>query len=382
MKKIILPLVTISTVLLALARLTNAQAPGGPPGAAGPFGQAPGASGPAAKPIQTFKDCPDCPDMVVIPAGTFTMGSDPAEIEQAGIPLVMSARERPRHPVAVRSFAIGRTEITRGLYARFGAQDSSVEKGRECGTSEGGPPPGGAPPTAPPGGAAPGQGASGMPGPGAGFPAPPANMYEETPFDPQALTQKNWRNPGFVQRDTEPAVCVSYNDAKKFVAWLSKQTGKKYRLPTDAEWEYAARGGTTTARYWGNDSASICKNANIETFAYVQAAHISHGVADELLCNSDRVHTIPVGSLMANPFGLYDVIGNVAEVVEGCAHPDYNGAPTDGSAWDEPGCKIRNWRGASYVSQAWLARSAAKIQQTPNYRNPDFGLRVARDLAK
>lgn len=175
---------------------------------------------------------------------------------------------------------------------------------------------------------------------------------------------------------------MSYNDAKKFVAWLSKKTGKNYRLPNDAEWEYAARGGTTTARYWGDDSKSICTNANVETFKYAQAAHVSNA-QDALLCNSDNTYTRPVGSLTANPFGLYDVLGNVAQVVEGCAHSDYNGAPTDGSAWwDDPNCKLRNWRGGSYTNQAWMARSAAKIQQSLNYRNPDFGLRVVRDLDK
>jgi formylglycine-generating enzyme required for sulfatase activity len=207
-------------------------------------------------------------------------------------------------------------------------------------------------------------------------------MYDEEPFDPNAVTKKNWRNPGFVQFDTEPAVCVSYNDAKKFVTWLSKKTGKQYRLPSDAEWEYAARGGTTTSRYWGDDSKSICTNANVETFKYAQAAHDSRA-QDALLCNSDNTYTRPVGSLTPNPFSLYDVLGNVAQVVDGCAHPDYNGAPTDGSAWwDDPNCKLRNWRGGSYTSQAWMARSAAKIQQSMNYRNPDFGLRVARDLDK
>jgi formylglycine-generating enzyme required for sulfatase activity len=356
--------VTIMSAAAALAfvNFASAQGPGGTPSAE--------AVTAPTKPVETFKDCPDCPEMVVIPAGTFMMGSDPAEGEREGVAR-LTAREHPRHEVTIKySFAIGRTDITRGFYAEFAEQDHSVETGKECGVPRAAPTGGGA--------GVPGAGAPGAAGPGAGS----HSMYDEEPFDPNAPTKKNWRNPGFVQFDTEPAVCVSYNDAKKFVAWLSKKIGKHYRLPSDAEWEYAARGGTTTARYWGDDSKSICTNANVETFKYTQAAHDS-AAQDALLCNSDNTYTRPVGSLTPNPFGLYDVLGNVAQAVDGCAHSDYNGAPTDGSAWwDDSNCKLRNWRGGSYSGQAWMARSAGKIQQSMNYRSSDFGLRVVRELDK
>jgi formylglycine-generating enzyme len=345
------PSIIVAAMAIVAVALASAQPPAAPPGPGG----APHAGGPllpgmqarAVPPLNldTIKDCADCPEMVVIPSGGFMMGSDMPERSAEGAQNMLG-REGPRHAVLIRhAFAIGRTEITRGMYAGFAAQNPSVEKGREC---------------------------------GAFFPG--RTPYDEPPIDPAAATVRNWRTPGFPQSEAEPAVCVSYNDAEAFVAWLSHKTGKTYRLPTEAEWEYAARGWTVTSRYWGDDSRAICRNANVLSTATVAAQGNSERFQGELLCLNDHPFTAKVASLTPNPFGLYDVIGNVAEVVEGCAHENYEGAPADGSAWTQAGCKLHNWRGGSYMSQAWLARAAGRIQQTADYRNPDFGLRVARDL--
>jgi formylglycine-generating enzyme required for sulfatase activity len=292
---------------------------------------------------EVFKDCRDCPDMVVIPAGSGIIGAELSEREHEGV-LNSAGRESPRHAVTIRRpFALGRTEVTRGLYGRFAAD-----------TARSGPPECGAP------------GNAESPGSAASLPV-----------------TKSWRNPGFVQTDAEPAVCVSWDDAKAFVVWLSQKTGKNYRLPSEAEWEYAARGGTTSARFWGDSAKDICKKANLLTAATLQAmgpANTPGGAKDELICNNDRKFTMPAASFEPNPFGLYDVIGNVWELVEDCFHASYLGAPTDGSAWAEPNCQQRVQRGAAFDNLAWFGRAATRATVAFDHRGIDTGFRVARDL--
>ena len=133
-------------------------------------------------------------------------------------------------------------------------------------------------------------------------------------------------------REHRPVINVSWQDAAEYAKWLSEQTGKRYRLPTEAEWEYAARGGNETAYWWGNDFVK--------------------GMANCRGCGSQwDKQTAPVGSFKPNAFGFYDTAGNVWEWVEDCWHDNYNGAPTDGSAWNETGggnCNQRLMRGGSW----------------------------------
>lgn len=134
-------------------------------------------------------------------------------------------------------------------------------------------------------------------------------------------------------RGRQPVIRVSWNDAVGYVAWLFQQTGKHYRLPTEAEWEYAARAGTETAYWWGNE--------------------MIQGLANCIGCGTrwDSKQTAPVGSFKPNPFGLYDTAGNVSEWVQDCWHENYQGAPSDGSAWEmEHGgnCEGRARRGGSF----------------------------------
>ena len=152
---------------------------------------------------------------------------------------------------------------------------------------------------------------------------------------------RSWRNPGFSQTDGHPVVCVNWTDAKVYVGWLSGKTGEGYRLLSESEWEYVARAGTGTARYWWGDE--IGRNrANCDG------------------CGSrwDNRQTAPVGSFSANGFGLYDVHGNVWEWVEDCRNESYAGAPTDGSAWESGDCSRRVLRGGSWGSGAGDLRSA------------------------
>ena len=160
-----------------------------------------------------------------------------------------------------------------------------------------------------------------------------------------------------------PVVNVNWNGAKAYVRWLSDKTGKQYRLLSEAEWEYAARGGTTTRYSWGDD---IDRNrANCEG------------------CGSrwDDKQTAPVGSFAANPFGLYDVHGNVWEWVEDCGNRSYAGAPSDGRAWTRGDCRRRVLRGGSWVDIPRYLRSAFRFGGRSGNRSSNWGFRVARTLA-
>jgi formylglycine-generating enzyme required for sulfatase activity len=164
-------------------------------------------------------------------------------------------------------------------------------------------------------------------------------------------------------RGTRPVINVSWDDATHYVDWLSKSTGKPYRLLTEAEYEYAARAGTISAYPWGNDIGKA--NANCAN------------------CGSqwDNATTAPVGSFAANAFGLFDMVGNVWEWVEDCQHDNYAVAPFDGSAWiGSANCNLRVIRGGSWFSPAPDLRSARRDQSSSVGRNGTLGFRVARTL--
>lgn len=163
-------------------------------------------------------------------------------------------------------------------------------------------------------------------------------------------------------RGSHPVVDVTWNDASAYAAWLSRETGKRYRLPSEAEWEYAARAGTTSAYWWGHGAAT--------------------GRAVCFDCGSpwDRRSTAPVGSFPPNPFGLYDTAGNVMEWVEDCYTPHYRGAPTDGSPRHDGDCSRRVARGGSFSKPARSLRSAARTALAVDTRLDGLGFRVARQL--
>jgi formylglycine-generating enzyme required for sulfatase activity len=169
------------------------------------------------------------------------------------------------------------------------------------------------------------------------------------------------RGDGNWGRGRQPAINVRWDDAKRYVAWLSKMTGKPYRLLSEAEWEYAARAGTPTAYFWGDEAGKGNANCNG--------------------CGShwDNLRTAPVGSFKPNVFGLHDMHGNVWEWVEDCWHSNYQGAPSDGSAWPSEGnCTAHVVRGGAWDDPAQSARSAYRGNLTGS--GLDSGLRVARTL--
>jgi len=285
----------------------------------------------AQRPGSVFQDCADCPRMVVVPAGEFTMGS-PASEAGRGVD------EGPQRQVQIaQPFALGRSEVTVAEFRRF-AEESGYRTEAERDARA--------------------QGCSGF------------------IYDAGALPVTNWRNPGLVQADSHPVLCVSWNDARAYAQWLSRKTGKRYRLPTEAEWEYAARAGGTAARYWGDDPAQACRFANVADQSRIQTW--AFGQKHE--CTDGHYFTAPVAAYAPNRFGLYDMIGNVWEWTDDCWNASYGGAPADGTAWAVGDCSQHVCRGGSWSTVPRFARSAARHKNPSDFRDNLTGFRLARNL--
>ena len=291
------------------------------------------------RPGSVFQDCPDCPRMVVVPAGEFTMGSPAAEAERG-------VDEGPQRQVSIsRPFALGRSEVTVAEFRRF-VEESGYKTEAERDPRV--------------------QGCSGF-------------IYAE-PVGRSAEREKvtSWRSPGLAraQADPHPVLCVSWNDARAYGQWLSKKTGKRYRLPTESEWEYAARAGSTTSRYWGDDPVQACRFANVADQSRFQTW--SFGQKHE--CTDGHYFTAPAGGYAPNRFGLYDMLGNVWEWTEDCWNASYAGAPSDGAAWPTGDCAQRVCRGGSWSTVPRYARSATRHKNPSDYRDNLTGFRLARTL--
>lgn len=166
-------------------------------------------------------------------------------------------------------------------------------------------------------------------------------------------------------RGRRPVIHASWNDAVAYAAWLSQQTGKRYRLPTEAEWEYAARAGTETTYWWGNEPKP--------------------GFANCIGCGSqwEGKQTAPVGSFKPNAFGLFDTSGNVSEWVQDCRHENYQGAPSDGSAWQEKDggdCGRRGLRGGFWLRAHDNVRSSVRLWNRPTFGGRALGFRLVREI--
>ena len=287
----------------------------------------------------TFRDCEDCPEMVVIPAGSFRMGCASGSDD-------CWDDERPVRDVEVAALAMSKHEVTRGQFAAFVAATDHIADGCSL------------------------------------------EVWRERRFardrwewaNDEEKAQASWRAPGFRQSDDRhPVVCVSSEDAAAYAGWLSHLTGQRYRLPSEAEWEYAARAGTTTRWFWGDRASDLCTHGN----GYDRSAEGGFrgdrdwNAAD---CRDGMERTAPVGSFAPNAFGLHDMAGNVWEWVEDCWHDSYAGAPRDGSAWtrdcgDEDS---RVWRSGSWRRPPASLRSAYRYAVGLGVRQFDVGFRVAR----
>ena len=281
------------------------------------------------RPGYVFSDCNGCPKLVVVPAGEFMMGSPVTEEGRYD-------NEEPRRRVAVSSFALGQYEVTRDEYRAFVEATEHPVKGCWIVNLDG----------------------------------------DETFALGREDEYTSWREPGFEQGSAHPAVCVSWNDAQAYVRWLSRETGKSYRLPSESEWEYAARGATTARSYWGDASSSQCGYANGVDAAAKRVYSDWTGAA----CDDAAVYTAVVGSYSANAFSLFDMLGNVWEWAEDCWHENYKGAPSDGTAWRGDDCGHRVLRGGSWYRAPGRLRSASRDGIPADERSFDVGFRVARTL--
>jgi sulfatase modifying factor 1 len=287
----------------------------------------------AADPPAPFRDCAECPEMVRVPAGTFVMGTPTADARAA-------ATRAESQAVIVRipkQFALGRLEVTRREYRAFVGDSGYDVRG-------------------------------------------PCRTWDEAQARFSDDRNRGWQNPGRPRepRDDHPVSCVSWNDAKAFVQWLAHRTGKPYRLPSEAEWEYAARAGSNALRPWGDAATDGCDFANL----YDLSARESYSFGWEpVRCRDGYPDVAPTGALRANAFGLYDMLGNVAEWVEDCATDSYVGRPRDARAWVwAGGCPRRVQRGGSWVSPAERARSAYRDSAEVTERADFVGFRVALDI--
>ena len=189
------------------------------------------------------------------------------------------------------------------------------------------------------------------------------------------------------ERGTRPVISVSWEDAQGYVRWLSRETGQRYRLLTEAEWEYVARAGAETARYWGESESVQCRYANGSDVSYAQAVRESRLLRGDSTrfdagvgCDDGFNGTAPVGSYEPNAFGLYDVLGNAWEWTEDCWNETYAGAPTDGRAWRSGDCSRRVLRGGSWSSEPDVLRSADRDRLPAGLRFDFFGFRLARTI--
>jgi formylglycine-generating enzyme required for sulfatase activity len=172
-----------------------------------------------------------------------------------------------------------------------------------------------------------------------------------------------------------PVVNVSWGDAQEYAAWLSRVTGRRYRLPTESEWEFAIRARTATSRYWGIDRTQQCRFAN----GADQSAQRKDPKLAGVECNDGFPVLAPSGAFEPNAFGLYDMAGNAWEWVQDCWRDNYRGAPTDGRAVDAPGCAQRVIRGGSWRARPNSLRSFGRGNAAADTRAEDLGLRVVAE---
>ena len=269
--------------------------------------------------------------MVQVPAGSFIMGN--ADNDSQSRP---DARP-PRRVEFAKRFAIGKYEVTRGQYAKFMNTTRRSSKG---------------------------------------------GCYFRTGPVPELNSALSWRDPGYEQSDRHPAVCVSWEDAKAYASWLSGLTNAVYRLPSEAEWEYAARAGSTSERFWGasaDDGCAFANGADLTGKTDIPGWTVAE-------CHDGYSYTASVGSFRANAFGLHDVLGNVAEWVADCWNNSYVGAPVDGSVWLAGDCATPILRGASWHDHPRFLRSANRYgfnftgSESKRTRYYNFGFRVVKEI--
>jgi formylglycine-generating enzyme required for sulfatase activity len=275
------------------------------------------------------------PELVVIPLGSFQMGSPDNEADR-------KSNEGPRHAVTIgRGFAMARNQTTVGQFRVFVQASGYVPTSRQNGSS---------------------------------------TIYDEKSGSMADKRNVTWEDNHAGDRATAemPVIHVSWNDAKAYAEWLAKETGQRYRLPSEAEYEYVQRAGTQTRYPWGDgEPPRVVGNLTGDRDRSASRRNWVNAFRDY---SDGHWGPAPVRTYEPNRWGLFDVGSNVSEWVEDCWHDNYQRAPADGSAWVNPGCTSRVLRGASWASAPDQVRSAFRLTAGPTTTNPRLGFRVARDL--
>ncbi len=269
-------------------------------------------------------------ELVTIPAGSFQMGSDTGDDD-----------EKPVHRVTLRNgFKMMRHEVTRGQFRQFAeATGYRTDAEKNAGGKEG--------------------------------------CYAESSTGSNKWDWRdwaNWKNVGYSQADNHPVACISYNDAKAFADWLARETGQKFRLPSESEWEYAARAGSQSDYSFGSRKEALCRHGN----GADQTAKTQYTAWTTNNCEDGYVYTAPVGSFQANSFGLYDMHGNVWEWTQDCWNDSYQGSPGNGSVWTTGDCGRRVLRGGSWGGKPNWLRSANRTWLGTATRSLNYGFRLVQ----
>lgn len=275
------------------------------------------------------------PELVIVPAGRFEMGSP---LDEDG----RKKNEGPRHAVTLsRGFAMSRAEITVQQFRAFIEATGYVASAGQAGRS---------------------------------------TLYDERTGSMAERAGVSWEDDHGGRRAAGelPVVHVSWNDAKAYADWLSRETGESYRLPSEAEFEYALRAGGAARYPWGaGEPVGVVANLTGDKDRSATSRSWSKAFRDY---DDGYWGPAPVRRYAANAFGLHDLDGNVSEWVEDCWHDGYQRAPVDGSPWVNPGCARRVIRGGSWASAPDQARSAFRVSAAPDATNARLGFRVVREL--
>lgn len=286
------------------------------------------------------KDCAQCPDILAVIAGSFTMGSP-------GINKETPANEGPQRKVDIRqSFGLSRSEVTVGQFRAF-VEDSGHQPAQGC----------------------------------------RSHVLRGDDIVWETVTDRNWANPGFAQTDDHPVVCIDWNDALAYAAWLSRKTGHTYRLPTEAEWEYAARGDSTKASYWATfretgglndfiDNMSACGHANVRD-RKTRSAELGNTNWSAFGCDDGAVFTTSIGRYKPNKYGFVDMLGNAREWTANC----YSAALPDDTVPASAGsCERVTTRGGAWNNKESDVRFTRRWDEPASVASSQIGMRVLREF--
>lgn len=267
------------------------------------------------------------PDTIVVPPGSFTMGT------QSGDP-----DERPSRRIRLtRAVPVARTEVTVAEFRRFVEDTGYVTVAERD-----------------------------------------AGCYHWA-YSWRRSAEYSWRNPGFAQTDQHPVVCVAYEDARAYADWVSGQSGTRYRLPSEAEWEYIARGGQGAGGPWADEAARACDYANVSDLDRADAHGLESSPTNVFPCRDRAIATAAVGAYAPNPYGVHDILGNASEWVSDCYREGYRGAPQNGAARTEPGCAFRVMRGGNWSSLPEDVRAADRLRVRAAEAFTFSGFRLVRE---